>query len=692
MPYRSTHNSVNSRVSLATTIKNNIELFLHSSSTSFLSNPVYQPSKPVQFSRIETDSSVNSKLAKRVMAKLMEGDATAAVRVVGSDDRAVPLTDDVLRVLQLKHPSSPQDLRPTPVPSPDTPSPAHATEKEIMLALRSFPASSSGGIDGLRPGHLKDLTSPATAEAGHHLRSAITDLINRFLLGDIPPFAREMFFSASLTALKKKDGGIRPIAVGNVFRRLAAKIACRREMQLLSDELRPVQLGVGVPGGCEAAVHAVRCFSSNTNSKNIIVKLDIKNAFNSIRRDHLLETCLKRTPSLFPLACLSYSSSTDLFIPDTSILSASGVQQGDPLGPMLFALAIDDAARSLQSPLNIWYLDDATLGGSPEVVAVDLEKISSTLRNLGLEINSNKSEVINVNLTSLEFNKAKRLIQDCLCQVQETPIENSSILGSPLSSTGIQHSLKSKLETLRTMIGRLQLLDSHPAFYLLKSCFSLPKLLFILRSAPCYLEHSILAEFTDTLRQGMASICNISFDNVSWAQATLPIKKGGIGLRLPEDVCLPAYISSLSSCRALVQDVLIHFPELPLDSPYDVAQQPWLDNGLTLPSNFSSQRLWDDISCQAKKDQLRCSLDQRQLACLETASQPHSGDWLSALPLPSTGSLLDNDTIRIGLSLRLGLRICKVHRCRCGGVVDEYGLHPLSCRRSADRFPRHYKT
>ena len=72
----------------------------------------------------------------------------------------------------------------------------------------------------------------------------------------------------------------------------------------------------------------------------------------------------------------------------------------------------------------------------------------------------------------------------------------------------------------------------------------------------------------------MASICNISFDNVSWAQATLPIKKGGIGLRLPEDVCLPAYISSLSSCRALVQDVLIHFPELPLDSPYDRGGQP----------------------------------------------------------------------------------------------------------------------
>ena len=95
-PRQPANNSFNSRVSLATTIKSNTELFLHSSPSSFLSNPDYQSLKPVQFSNLDTDSSLNSKLAKRVMAKLMEGDVTAAVRAVASDDRAVPLTDDVL--------------------------------------------------------------------------------------------------------------------------------------------------------------------------------------------------------------------------------------------------------------------------------------------------------------------------------------------------------------------------------------------------------------------------------------------------------------------------------------------------------------------------------------------------------------------------------------------------------------------
>ena len=37
---------------------------------------------------------------------------------------------------------------------------------------------------------------------------------------------RETFFSSNLTALRIKDGGIRLFAVGNVFRRLAAKVGC----------------------------------------------------------------------------------------------------------------------------------------------------------------------------------------------------------------------------------------------------------------------------------------------------------------------------------------------------------------------------------------------------------------------------------------------------------------------------------
>ena len=57
--------------------------------------------------------------------------------------------------------------------------------------------------------------------------------------------------------------GIRPVAVGNVFRRLVAKAECYAVSRAVSHELPPIQLGVSVKGVSEAAVHAVCKFITN---------------------------------------------------------------------------------------------------------------------------------------------------------------------------------------------------------------------------------------------------------------------------------------------------------------------------------------------------------------------------------------------------------------------------------------------
>ena len=66
-----------------------------------------------------------------------------------------------------------------------------------------------------------------------------------------------------------------------------------------------------------------------------------------------------------------------------------------------------------------------------------------------------------------------------------------------------------------------------------------------------------------------------------------------------------------------------------------------------------------------------------------------SGLWLHALPVPSLGTLLDSETFRIAVALRVGGEVCVPHRCRCGHMMDSRGLHGLSCRYSAGRQPRH---
>ena len=70
-------------------------------------------------------------------------------------------------------------------------------------------------------------------------------------------------------------------------------------------------------------------------------------------------------------------------------------------------------------------------------------------------------------------------------------------------------------------------------------------------------------------------------------------------------------------------------------------------------------------------------------------SSEESGAWLNALPAACLGNLLDDDSSRISVSLRLGAPICEPHVCRCSTAVDTYGCHGLSCRYSAGRHSRH---
>ena len=64
---------------------------------------------------------------------------------------------------------------------------------------------------------------------------------------------------ARLIALPKKvPGEVRPIAVGDVVRRVAGKRALRKYGDVAARALRPHQLGVGAPGGADVIVHRVR--------------------------------------------------------------------------------------------------------------------------------------------------------------------------------------------------------------------------------------------------------------------------------------------------------------------------------------------------------------------------------------------------------------------------------------------------
>ena len=89
------------------------------------------------------------------------------------------------------------------------------------------------------------------------LLDQLTDFINLLLSGvPVPPEVRTILFGASVTVLTKKGGGIRPIAVGVTWRRLAAKVCVHQVSERAATLLAPRQVGFGIKGGAEAAAHA----------------------------------------------------------------------------------------------------------------------------------------------------------------------------------------------------------------------------------------------------------------------------------------------------------------------------------------------------------------------------------------------------------------------------------------------------
>jgi Reverse transcriptase (RNA-dependent DNA polymerase) len=205
--------------------------------------------------------------------------------------------------LRLKHPlrrSVSIDASSTPeLQKNSAPPPLVSLECNVIDVTRSFPASSAGGCDGLRPHHSKDMTSPLTSDARKKFVSHLREFVNLCLAGKVPSSIQPIFCGASLCALTKKDGGIRSIVVGCTLCRLVAQSVGKVVQEKMAAKMAPVQLGFGVKRGTEASAHAVRRFLQNIGPGQAVLQMDLKNAFNAISRDEMIRITHDILPETF---------------------------------------------------------------------------------------------------------------------------------------------------------------------------------------------------------------------------------------------------------------------------------------------------------------------------------------------------------------------------------------------------------
>ena len=185
------------------------------------------------------------------------------------DDKIADFTVHSYAVLKLKHPQ--REI--CSVPDPTDIDGFSTSEFFVHKLLMSFPNCSSAVLDGILPKILKELTAKSNGQTGLNtdFLRALTNFVNVILEGEVPFELRPYFFGAKPIALKKPDGGLRSIAVGNSFRRLSAKYAGYNVFESRQARYGSRQVGVGTKKGAELASHVFRCLIKSPEPKENVI-------------------------------------------------------------------------------------------------------------------------------------------------------------------------------------------------------------------------------------------------------------------------------------------------------------------------------------------------------------------------------------------------------------------------------------
>ncbi|GKC34088.1 RNA-directed DNA polymerase, eukaryota, reverse transcriptase zinc-binding domain protein [Tanacetum coccineum] len=136
--------------------------------------------------------------------------------------------------------------------------------------------------------------------------------------------------------------------------------------------------------------------------------VDFKNAFNLVDREVMLHEVCLRCPAISRWVEFCYSNPARLYYGEHTLWSCQGVQQGDPLGPLLFSLVLHPLICKIRDSfslsLHAWYLDDGTIVGDTMVVGKTLEaglqlmmkRVAKTIRlmNAIAKINDPQCELL----------------------------------------------------------------------------------------------------------------------------------------------------------------------------------------------------------------------------------------------------------------------------------------------------------
>jgi hypothetical protein len=343
--------------------------------------------------------------AEQVANDVRCGFLSKAARKLNSDVGFRDLNDPAVRTkAEALYPKPQTPWSPPPnTHDPWTPAILKCTEFEVFdsldISLSLFPKGRTPGLSGISYEFLRLLC--ADTKLRSILKRAVVDLIN----GKLHPTLQEYMATSLFIPLAKGATAIRPLGVADVFRRWGG-VALSLEAKHFGVHTRLTsQYGVGIPCGTEIVHKAINAHL-HLHPDHFCAKLDAVNAFNLITREVIFKGAAKLAPFLLPYLYAFYSSPTHLYSHDRlmALFMYEGVQQGDPLGSLLFCIGLHtllegilekafDASASTSSPFIYLYCDDIFVVGEGDACAIIVKSIQDALPKGGLHLGTERGKM-----------------------------------------------------------------------------------------------------------------------------------------------------------------------------------------------------------------------------------------------------------------------------------------------------------
>ena len=578
-------------------------------------------------------------------------------------------------------------------------------------------------LSGARYEHYKALPLPL-----------LETMVHKILNGQTGEGPRSVITACRLIALDKGEGKVRPVAIGEAIRRIAARVACLQDNGTISAYLQQVmQYGVKVKGGIEYAYHYIRIHMmamwdrhdphevDETETPGVL-KVDFTNGYNSPPRSKLLTQVECKLPHMLRFVRYLYAQAATLVVMHEGkvvgeIESVFGTQQGDPLGGHFFALSIYDfmAALLRQFPEAAisWIVDDLTVSDKQGTLVEVAKMIQEQGPEYGLFKNATKGEVYSqMNLQNPDWKPMRALTHTY--GYKHAPRGFKRLLGAPFGDEEFEVEMAEEcMKELMAPVRHIKrLLNTQLEYIMLRYCLC-TKPMHLLRMLEPQTVHPALKHYEGVVKAEVERIVGdagrpAKLAQPKWKWAKLPVRYGGLGLQDLPLVSLAAFMATIGAVARMATRAGEYIPACTapklvrgwFNDDNDGFEQllakladevdgrdatnplcPTLATLETMPSQNSLSNEMYKAQCKRLLNDQDLSREDR--AWMLSCTQNGAGLWLNAIP-----SLQKFKCPPVVFKAMLQIRLCLplayadgVQQCKCGMLAD-----------NAMRLGRHWMT